>query len=192
MTLAATLKSYGLVTNGGFAFDTISIQLPGPTEARAALLRAKDAGYNLCEAGGGVVQVACDETTTLDHLRDVVAALVGAVAAWAMYGKSAERGTSSGLHKLLYNKYYVDELYDALIIAPLVWLSRNILWKVVDVGVIDGTVNGIAHGANAIGDASRHTQSGNARSYAVWILIGALVIFVIIFWPLFGPAGGVR
>jgi glycine dehydrogenase len=78
MTLAATLKSYGLVTNGGFAFDTISIQLPGPTEARAALLRAKDAGYNLCEAGGGVVQVACDETTTLDHLRDVVAALVGA------------------------------------------------------------------------------------------------------------------
>ena len=78
MTLAATLKSYGLVTNAGFAFDTISIQLPGPTEARAALLRAKDAGYNLCEAGGGVVQVACDETTTLDHLRDVVAALVGA------------------------------------------------------------------------------------------------------------------
>jgi glycine dehydrogenase len=78
MTLAATLKSYGLVTNAGFAFDTISIQLPGPTEARAALLRAKDAGYNLCEAGGGVVQVACDQTTTLDHLRDVVAALVGA------------------------------------------------------------------------------------------------------------------
>ena len=78
MTLAATLKSYGLVTNRGFAFDTISIQLPGPTEARAALLRAKDAGDNLCEAGGGVVQVACDETTTPDHLRDVVAALVGA------------------------------------------------------------------------------------------------------------------
>src|ERR1700676_41327 len=122
----------------------------------------------------------------------VAGALVGAVAAWSMYGKSAERGTSTGLHKLLYNKYYVDELYDALIVVPLVWLSRNILWKVVDVGVIDGTVNGIAHGANAIGDASRHTQSGNARSYAVWILIGALVIFVIIFWPLFGPAGGVR
>jgi hypothetical protein len=57
----------------------------------------------------------------------------------------------------------------------------------VDVGVIDGSVNGIAHGASAIGDASRRTQSGNARSYAVWILIGALVIFVIIFWPLFGP-----
>jgi glycine dehydrogenase len=78
MTLAATLKSYGLLTSRGFAFDTISVQLPGPTEARAALLRAKDAGYNLCEAGGGTVQVACDETTTQEHLRDVVAALVGA------------------------------------------------------------------------------------------------------------------
>ena len=78
MTLAATLKSYGLLTGRGFAFDTISVQLPGPTEARAALLRAKDAGYNLCEAGGGIVQVACDETTTQEHLRDVVAALVGA------------------------------------------------------------------------------------------------------------------
>src|ERR1700727_1302725 len=55
MTLAATLKSYGLLTSRGFAFDTISVQLPGPTEARAALLRAKDAGYNLCEAGGGTV-----------------------------------------------------------------------------------------------------------------------------------------
>jgi NADH-quinone oxidoreductase subunit L len=116
----------------------------------------------------------------------VLAALVGAVVAWTMYGKSAERGTSTGVHKLLYNKYYVDEIYDALIVTPLVWLSRNILWKVVDVGMIDGTVNGIAHGASAIGDASRHTQSGNARSYAVWILIGALVIFVIVFWPLFG------
>ena len=78
MTLAATLKSYGLLTSRGFSFDTISVQLPGPTEARAALLRAKDAGYNLCEAGGGRVQVACDETTTEEHLRDVVAALVGA------------------------------------------------------------------------------------------------------------------
>src|ERR1700727_1346390 len=56
MTLAATLKSYGLLTSRGFAFDTISVQLPGPTEARAALLRAKDAGYNLCEAGGRAVR----------------------------------------------------------------------------------------------------------------------------------------
>ena len=78
MTLTATLKDYGLVTGCDFAFDTVQVRLPGPTEARAALLRARDAGYNLYDAGGGIVQVACDETTTQQHLRDVVAALAGA------------------------------------------------------------------------------------------------------------------
>jgi glycine dehydrogenase len=78
MTLAATLKDYGLLTTGADAFDTIGVLLPGTTEARAALLRARGAGYNLHDAGGGVVQVSCDETTTPEHLRQVVAALVGA------------------------------------------------------------------------------------------------------------------
>jgi glycine dehydrogenase len=78
MTLAATLKDYGLAASEGTAFDTVAVRLPGPTEARAALHRAADAGYNLYDAGDGVVQVACDETTTAEHLRDVVAALVGA------------------------------------------------------------------------------------------------------------------
>src|SRR6185437_7652419 len=78
MTLSATLKDYVLATSEGSAFDTVAVRLPGPTEARAALHRAADAGYNLYDAGNGVVQVACDETTTAGHLRDVVAALVGA------------------------------------------------------------------------------------------------------------------
>jgi glycine dehydrogenase len=78
MTLAATLKDYGLVVSGADAFDTIGVLLPGPTEARAALLRAKAAGYNLYDAGDGLVQVSCDETTTQEQLRHVIAALVGA------------------------------------------------------------------------------------------------------------------
>jgi NADH-quinone oxidoreductase subunit L len=58
----------------------------------------------------------------------------------------------------------------------------------VDVGVIDGSVNGIAQGTEAVGDTVRHTQSGNVRSYAVWVIIGAIVILAIIFWPLWRPA----
>ncbi len=77
-TLAATLKDYGLVISGTDAFDTIGVLLPGPTQARAALLRAKAAGYNLYDAGDGLVQVTCDETTTQEQLRQVIAALVGA------------------------------------------------------------------------------------------------------------------
>ncbi|MGH3268130.1 MAG: aminomethyl-transferring glycine dehydrogenase, partial [Trebonia sp.] len=77
-TLAATVRSYGLRTGGGVSFDTIRVLLPGPAEARSAVRRAAEAGYHLYDAGDGVVQVACDETTTPAHLRDVVAALVGA------------------------------------------------------------------------------------------------------------------
>jgi len=49
-----------------------------------------------------------------------------------------------------------------------------------------------------VGDTVRHTQSGNVRSYAVWVIIGAIVILAIVFWPLWRPAffvassGGVR
>ena len=77
-TLAATVRSYGLRTGGGVSFDTIRVLLPGPAEARRAVRHAAEAGYHLYDAGDGVVQVACDETTTPAHLRDVVAALVGA------------------------------------------------------------------------------------------------------------------
>ena len=87
-TLAATLRRYGLRTGDGPFFDTVRVLLPGPTEARAALRRAREAGYNLCDAGGGVVQVACDETTTAEHLRDVVAALVGT----SMVGSGLDSG----------------------------------------------------------------------------------------------------
>jgi NADH-quinone oxidoreductase subunit L len=88
----------------------------------------------------------------------------------------------------------VDEIYQALVVGPLLWISRNVLWKIVDVGVIDGAVNGVASGTTAVGDTVRHAQSGNTRSYAVWVLVGALVLFAIIFWPILHPAlfGGVR
>ncbi len=123
----------------------------------------------------------------------VVAAAIGLIVAWRMYAKSAKEGTSTGLHTVLYNKYYVDEIYQATVVGPLMWLSRNVFWKVVDTGIIDGTVNGIASGATSVGDTVRHTQSGNTRSYAVWVVIGAILVFGIIFWPILRPViGGVR
>jgi NADH-quinone oxidoreductase subunit L len=123
----------------------------------------------------------------------MLAAIIGLAVAWRMYAKDVKEGKSEGLHKLLYNKYYVDELYHAVVVGPLIWISRNVLWKVVDVGVIDGTVNGVASGTTAAGDTVRRQQSGNTRSYAVWVLVGAVVVFAIIFWPILRPAlfGGV-
>ncbi|MGC1484911.1 MAG: hypothetical protein WA789_14030, partial [Candidatus Acidiferrum sp.] len=77
------------------------------------------------------------------------------------------------------------------VVKPLMWISTNVLWKFVDVAGIDGTVNGIASSAKSLGDTVRHAQSGNTRSYAVWVVIGALVVIAIIFfWPAAGLVSG--
>ncbi len=116
-------------------------------------------------------------------------ALVGFLFAFWLYLKRPEKadGIAKSLgaaYTTLLNKYYVDELYAAVIVKPLLWISTNVFWKAADVAGIDGAVNGLAEGATAIGDGVRHTQSGNTRSYAVWVVVGALVILaVIFFWP---------
>jgi NADH-quinone oxidoreductase subunit L len=122
----------------------------------------------------------------------VAAALLGFAVAFWLYlkqpGKPEQLAKSMrGLYNTLLHKYYVDEIYAALIVKPLLWISTSVLWQTVDVRAIDATVNGIAEGATDIGDGVRHTQSGNTRSYAVWVVIGALVIIAIIFWPYFRP-----
>jgi len=125
----------------------------------------------------------------------VFTALVGFLVALWLYiqqpGKPEALAKSMrGAYTTLLNKYYVDELYAAVIVKPLLWLSTNVFWKVADVGAIDGAVNGIADAATSIGDSVRHTQSGNTRSYAVWVVIGALVIIAVIFWPFHRSAAG--
>ncbi len=125
----------------------------------------------------------------------VLTATAGFLIAFWLYlkqpGKPEQLAKSlKGIYTTLYNKYYVDELYAAVVVRPLMWLSENVLWKIVDVEAIDGTVNGIAHGATAVGDTVRHTQSGNTRSYAVWVVVGALAVIVILFWPALHPVLG--
>ncbi|MGA2420573.1 MAG: NADH-quinone oxidoreductase subunit L [Candidatus Acidiferrum sp.] len=117
----------------------------------------------------------------------VISAALGLLVAFLLYGKENDKpaniAKSAGpVYDLLLNKYYVDEIYAAVVVGPLMWISRNILWKVVDVEIVDGAVNGLAHGAREVGDASRHTQSGNTRSYAVWVVIGAILVIAIVFW----------
>ena len=119
----------------------------------------------------------------------VVAALLGLAIAYWLYLKRPEQAdrlakSMAPAYRTLLNKYYVDELYAAVIVKPLLWISTNVLWKTADVAAIDGMVNGIADGITRVGDRTRHTQSGNTRSYAVWVVIGALVVIAVIFlWP---------
>ncbi len=105
--------------------------------------------------------------------------------AWWFYIKSPEtpKKLADSLrapYTLVLHKYYVDELYNAAIIQPLLWISTNVLWHVVDEGVIDGTVNGVARVARESGSELREIQSGNARSYATWVVIGAVGFTVLL------------
>ncbi len=77
---------------------------------------------------------------------------------------------------LLENKYYVDEVYDAVIINPIKVGSREGLWKIFDVGVVDGIVNGVGRGLREMGFVARFIQPGYVRGYAAIILLGALAL----------------
>jgi NADH-quinone oxidoreductase subunit L len=122
----------------------------------------------------------------------VAAGLMGIALACLMYVAQpgmAESFAASvkGLYTLVYNKYFVDEIYAAAVVDPLVGGSRAVLWKGVDVGLIDGAANGVAARARNIGSLLRLIQSGNIRSYATWVLLGSVLLIVAM-----GIAGGLR
>jgi NADH-quinone oxidoreductase subunit L len=83
----------------------------------------------------------------------------------------------TGFQKVLLNKYYVDEIYDAVIVRPIVWLSRVVLWKGVDSGLIDGAgVNGSAFTARTLGWLGTRLQTGRVGTYVVLFVVGVLAI----------------
>ena len=81
----------------------------------------------------------------------------------------------TGFARVLFRKYYVDEIYDALIVRPLVAISRFVLWKGVDQGLVDGAaVNGSAGLARGLGWIGSRLQSGQLGLYVVVFLLGAI------------------
>ncbi len=84
-----------------------------------------------------------------------------------------------GLGRLLWKKWYVDELYDAVIVRPVVWVSREVFWKVVDVRLVDRLlVNGSAVLARVLGWVGSRLQTGEVGVYVVVFVVGVLVVLV--------------
>ena len=82
-----------------------------------------------------------------------------------------------GFGLVLNRKYYVDELYDALVVRPFVWISRVVLWKGVDQSLIDGAgVNGAPRVSRGLGWLGSRLQSGQVGVYVVVFLVGAIWI----------------
>ena len=88
----------------------------------------------------------------------------------------------AGLHRLLVNKYYVDELYDAAIVQPIRIVSEEGLWRGLDVRVIDGAVNGVGEIVGGASELLRRLQTGSVRAYAASFLLGVVLILGYYLW----------
>jgi len=133
-------------------------------------------------AGGGERELGTAVEVTL-ILLSVALAGAGILLARSIYGGAAgaERGMAfeeryPALHRLLANKWYVDEIYDAIVVRPLHGLSW-VFYRVVDALVIDGSVRAGAAVTRASGDLGSLTTTGNVRNYALYFFLGVLVLF---------------
>jgi NADH-quinone oxidoreductase subunit L len=88
----------------------------------------------------------------------------------------------AGGYRLLLNKYYVDELYDAVFVQPIKRLSTRLLWRGVDAGFIDGTVNGVGLVVRGWSAVLRRLQTGSMRAYAMSTFLGVVVIVGYYLW----------
>jgi NADH-quinone oxidoreductase subunit L len=88
----------------------------------------------------------------------------------------------SGLHRLLLGKYYVDEIYDAAIVQPIKHVSSGVLWRGVDAGLIDGTVNGVGLVVRGWSAVLRRLQTGSVRAYAMSFFAGVVMIVGYYLW----------
>lgn len=111
-------------------------------------------------------------TERLLALLSVALAAAGIGIGIALFGKTPLRK----MPKILEDKWRIDEIYNGYIVNPITRLSREGLWKGFDLGFIDGIVNGIGHFVAEAGSLARQIQVGFVRSYAAFILFGALIV----------------
>jgi NADH-quinone oxidoreductase subunit L len=132
------------------------------------------------EAAEGAAGEGGSLELTLMFVSSVIA-IIGVAIAWFIWNMRRDIAASmartfSGLHRLLLNKYYVDELYDAAIVHPIHVISEQGLWRGADVKLIDGAVNGAAAVVDMGALVLRRLQSGSVRTYAGSVIVGVVVI----------------
>jgi len=171
------------------AFLEPSFQAVGVTveaaEPEAAIEAAVEAGG---EAGGEAAE-AHDETALELGLMAVstFVALGGIWVATLFFlrkPESADRMAErwSGVHRLLLGKYFVDEAYDAAVVQPIKRTSTRLLWRGVDAGFIDGTVNAVGLIVRGWSAVLRRLQTGSVRAYAMSLFLGVIVVMGYYLW----------
>ncbi len=154
-------------------------------QAHDAAAAPADAAHAEGEAGAAAHAEASTELTLMAVSSGIALAGIG-IAVFFWY-RRPERAAAvarrfGGVHRLLLNKYYVDEVYDAAIVQPIKQLSTGGLWKGIDAGLIDGAVNGVGLSVRGTSGGLRRTQTGSIRTYAASLFLGVVLILGWYLW----------
>ncbi len=148
------------------------------------------AGHGAEHALGAIANssIAASGETTAGHTTEIVlmvlsvlVGIVGILVAVVLYlRKPGIPGMITqklgAFYTLVYNKYFIDEIYERTLVRPGYWISDKLFFKFVDTGIIEGIVNGLGITARLVGATVRLAQSGVVRTYAFFFLIGFLFI----------------
>ena len=105
-----------------------------------------------------------------------IVGIAGIALAWVKYRDWTPLAQpQSAIHKLAAEKFYVDEIYNAVFVQPIKNISQIVLWRGMDVSIIDGFVNGVAFAVRAMGGSLRRFQTGVVQSYIVSMVIGIII-----------------
>jgi len=183
MALALVLLAIGSVVAG-------YIGIPHALNGHNALGAWLDPAFGIHEVAAEGAEGAAADHASLELTLMVVSSVIAilgiaiATAIWLRKREFAETmaRTFAPIHKLLLNKYYVDELYDAAIVQPIKVVSQQGLWRGFDVRIIDGAVNGtgaLVSGGSAV---LRRLQTGSVRTYAGSLFVGVVVVLGYYLW----------
>jgi NADH-quinone oxidoreductase subunit L len=147
--------------------------------------------------GARVAESATPHLEVYLTIAAVAVALLGWLIAYRFYGQKTNRPAElanavPGAYKLLANKYYIDEINGATIVKPLLGFSKYVLGWVVDVGIVGGVAWLLGAIAVFTGAVLQRWQSGNLRSYAAWLALGAAAVLLFISAPSMLGAAGVN
>ncbi|MFV0605870.1 MAG: hypothetical protein ACK5NK_08535 [Niabella sp.] len=110
-----------------------------------------------------------------------VLVIITVIYAWNKFAKKPDLENATGFGKILENKWYVDELYNAVIVKPIKSFS-NFLSNVFDTKVVDGIVNGVGRLVKYCGRQFRWLQSGQTASYILMMVLSVLLVFIVQFF----------
>jgi NADH-quinone oxidoreductase subunit L len=186
LAIGSVLAGYAGVPRALGGSNALGGWLAPSFTARSVTTLADQQVGEVGEAGGAGEAGAAGLELSLMVVSSIVA-IVGIGLAAFIWLKRREiaataAATFPGLYRLLLNKYYVDEVYDAAIVQPIRIVSQEALWRGIDVHVIDGAVNGVATIVDGWSSLLRRLQTGSVRAYAGSLFIGVVLILGYYLW----------